>query len=350
MVNRNQFSAAVQTIRNALDYKRGVAPIVSDIIETEDQLHVIVPDRSEKSLLIGPGGRIAAKLSDTFRKAITIHSKNELLLREEKLGMTLQRISDVLQYSSVNQRQILQQLRKEVQRERDYPRMQINMKRDDTDMRVAVAFSGGVDSGAALYWATRKSMSVISLTADLGYQVMDDSQKIAVRKLAEKLGASQRFIDATSEVDKIFEDALKGKIHPCGQCHSITMECMRNSARDLGFDVLLTGELLPTGRQSIELLDDLTVIHLPAALSLSKYRNREISSRLGISEGQERFGCRLLSRCHQQGWKMIGPSIYRVLRESEAGVLTTGQALQQINNILKPSVEYLKRRNLSQET
>ncbi|TFG12477.1 hypothetical protein EU537_09340 [Candidatus Thorarchaeota archaeon] len=345
MVDKNQFSVSVREIRDSLDYERGVAPLISKVIETEDRLHVLVPDRAEKSLLLGPGGRVVAKLSEVFGTPITVHSNCELLLRERQLRLTFQRIGKLLSDSSPNQKPILQQLRLDIEKEMEYPRRQIDMRKEDTGTIVAVAFSGGVDSGAALYWATRQTRSVISLTADLGCQVMGNPEKRAIRYISENLEISQYFIDASSNLEKIFEGAIKEKLHPCGRCHRTLMESIRNSARDLGVDLLLTGELLPTGRQSIELMDDLMIIHLPATLSLSKYRTRKISSCLGMKHKQERFGCRLLSRCHQKGWKMIGPSIYRVLRETEAGILSTGQSLQQIKNILGPSLECLKKRN-----
>ena len=50
---------------------------------------------------------------------------------------------------------------------------------------------------------------------------------------------------------------------------------------------------------------------------------------------RRKFGCNLVAKSHSKGWQNVGPSIFRVLRELEAGVLTTGQSLEYIKDIVR---------------
>jgi predicted PP-loop superfamily ATPase len=99
----------------------------------------------------------------------------------------------------------------------------------------------------------------------------------------------------------------------------------------------VTGEMLPSGRQALDLQENILIIHLPAALALSKYRTERISEESGKEIFRRKFGCNLVAKSHSKGWKNSGPSIFRVLRELEAGVLTTGQSLEYIKDIVRTS-------------
>ncbi|MHA1577262.1 MAG: hypothetical protein ACTSU3_07860, partial [Candidatus Thorarchaeota archaeon] len=57
-----------------------------------------------------------------------------------------------------------------------------------------------------------------------------------------------------------------------------------------------------------------------------------------IQPQNERFGCNLVNQQHGKGWQFVGPSIFRVLRELQAGVLTTGKSLKLIRSILNPFI------------
>jgi predicted PP-loop superfamily ATPase len=106
-------------------------------------------------------------------------------------------------------------------------------------------------------------------------------------------------------------------------------------AAESDHSVVVTGELLPGGRQAIVKTGNLLIVHLPAALSLTKHRTEHISEAYGRRIPRRQFGCRLVADTHAKGWMNVGPSIKRVLRELQAGILTTGQALEYIKAIVK---------------
>ena len=120
------------------------------------------------------------------------------------------------------------------------------------------------------------------------------------------------------------------------------MSAIRQYATEIGADVLLTGEMLPTGRQSIEFDEEMLVVHLPAALAMSKYLTKEYYAQEAEPKDANRFGCQFLAQRHREGWKNCGPSIFRVLRELQGDVLTTGEALELVKSILIPAFKSMK--------
>ncbi len=324
----------IHEIRNELDLTRGVAPRIERMYEHDDNVHLIVSDRAEKSLLLGPGGRIIGELAKRIGKRITVFGADELLLRRHRLELTLSRINEIGEVSPF-QESILQILECLVKKEIDYPNHKIEQDFSfHPEQEVVLAFSGGVDSTASAVLLKESGIRVNAVMIDNGVQYHNPRDI----KLAEEWCNNQSItitkLPFGNENCDIIERVNAGLIHPCGECHARIMSNVREYAKRERYQVIVTGEMLPSGRQAITLDNGLMTIHLPAALALTKYRTETISQESGKALFRRKFGCNLVTRSHAKGWKNIGPSIFRVLRELEAGILTTGQGLDYIKNIL----------------
>jgi len=333
----NQISDLVNTIREELNLTRGVSPRIEKVYEHNDSsLHLVTPDRAEKSLLLGPGGRVSAELAKRTERKITIYGSDEILLRRHRLQLTISRIEEVMSELSDSQREVVICLKQLIEQELLYPKKQIQYNSSlGNRLRTALAFSGGIDSTASVEILKESGFIVDAILVYLGHQFQNPKDM----KLAEDWCIQQNVnlvrIDATGGNTDLLERVDAGRIHPCGECHNQIMERVREYIVKSNYDVLVTGELLPSGRQSIMLEEGLLIIHLPAALSLSKHRTETIAEKSGKRLFRRKFGCNLVAKSHSKGWKNVGPSIFRVLRELEAGILTTGQSLEYIKDILR---------------
>jgi predicted PP-loop superfamily ATPase len=327
----------VQSIRDELGLERGVTPIIRKIYTHSDgSLHIITSDKSEKSLLLGPRGRISAELSKRLAVPVTIYGADELLLRKYRLEQALTRIEELTGASTKMQQGVLETLRKLIEHELEFPEEStIKDLSVDKSVRIAVAFSGGVDSSAALVILKECGFEPEAITVDLGHEFVNPKEITKIGDWCFQIGLKQILIPPRNAIIDIVQRTRDGRIHPCGECHAVILDSVREYAIENGYSVMITGELLPAGRQSIEDYGQLITIHLPGALALSKHRTEVIAKENSKVTNQKTFGCRLLNDSHDSGWKMTGPSIFRVLRELEAGILTSGQALEYIKSVVK---------------
>ncbi|MGY5858987.1 MAG: hypothetical protein RTU63_06435 [Candidatus Thorarchaeota archaeon] len=335
-MNPNQISELVQIIRAELNLTRGVPPSIDAVYMHDDNLHVVASDRAEKSLLLGPGGRAASELAKRTGKKITIYGADEILLRSHRLQLTKSRIEEIIPMATPSQCSMLKRLQTMIEQELTYP-----TKPTQTDssliqnLNVALAFSGGVDSTASAMILKESGIVPDSIMADLGHQYHNPKDTKQAEEWCNNQDIKMVKLSLADENSDLIERVEAGRVHPCGECHNRIMERVREYSVKNNYEVLVTGELLPSGRQALLLQDDILIVHLPAALSLSKHRTEKICERSGKELFQRRFGCSLVAKSHSKGWKNVGPSVFRVLRELEAGVLTTGQALEYIKSIVR---------------
>ncbi len=329
----------IHEIRMELGYDRGARPRVRMVVEAPDtSLHVITPDRAEKSMCLGPDGRVAAELAKRLSRRVTFYGDDELLVRRHRLDLTLARIEELMPQVTESQRVFLQVLASEIRIESSRP-MSFPSREEiaHSGIQVAIAYSGGYDSTASAILLRVMGIAIIAVTVDIGDAFVSRIQNHRLVSLCKALGIEHVLIHPSSIFDEIVVRARQGRVHPCGQCHATILDQFMDNVVSRGIEVAVTGEMLPTGRQAILLERGVLLVHLPAALALSKYRMIEICESIGIKE-RLTFGCNLLKEVHQQGWSAMGPSIYRVMRELEAGVLTTGQALDYVKSIVRPSI------------
>ncbi len=329
----------LRDIRTSLGYERGVMPVVEAVFtHSDNSLHVILPDRAEKSMCLGPGGRVAAEFTKRVGKHTTFYGLDELEVRRQRLRLTLRRFDELEASVSENQRRVLVALRSRVEEEMEYPERE--PKRTQTPpCDMTVAFSGGADSCAASLILRGMGQSPVLMTVRLGEEFLNRRDLEIIHHLGKEMGLVHEFVEPLPDHRTIAEQAKRGDLHPCGSCHDSMYRSLYRHINESEHDVIITGELLPTGRQSAVLDRDLLVVHLPAALAMSKFRTSRICQQASVTPLTGRYGCRLLAETLSPRWNMLGPSIFRVLRELEAGVLTTGQALEQIKRLVKPALQ-----------
>ncbi len=333
-------SSLVQDIRNELGLDRGVSPIIRQVFAHPDgSLHIVTSDRSEKSLLLGPGGRVSAELAKRVMQPVTIYGEDDLLLRKHRLQLTLSHINELTSSTSAETHwSVLQGLQKLIAQELKFPEENIAFDKSiGRGARVAVAFSGGIDSSAALVILKECGFEPEAIVVDLRHVFLDQNEMAEMVEWCSHLEVKLTRIPQDERTSEVVRRAREGKIHPCGECHALILASLQRYATENNHSVLVTGELLPGGRQAIIENGEILTIHLPAALSLTKHRTEHISKVYGRSISRKLFGCRLVADTHVKGWKNVGPSINRVLRELQAGILTDGQALEYIKSIVKRS-------------
>lgn len=319
--------------------ERGAAPRVLRVTVQAGVLHIIVEGRSDKSLCMGPGGRVVARLAERLGTPVSVHCEDELIVRKRRLTRTRDRVVRVYQRATAAQREFLDLLLHAIGLELMFPEARAdNMERTDgRGPGVALAYSGGTDSTASLVLLRAWGLEVRPVLVDPGYRVLGRSEIGHACQVAREMGVECKVVEVGEEYHTTVERALAGDLHPCGHCHEHLITRAVEWARREQVETLTTGELLPTGTHAVVLRDDVLLVHLPAALSLTKYRT-ELLARPWTGGGTTQFGCLLLREVHRYGWRMLAPSVYRVLRELEAGVLSTGTALRLIRSIVRPSV------------
>ncbi|MGZ7117163.1 MAG: ATPase, partial [Methanobacterium sp.] len=148
-----------------------------------------------------------------------------------------------------------------------------------------------------------------------------------VEKLSTKLDVNHNYIEV--EMDDVIKDSLGGRFHPCGRCSKVIKGAILDYAKDINIPFLIYGDLLTTGTSSIVQEDGMIKINLPAMLSVSKGEIKNIASKYGIFK-KGGYGCPLINEVHKKYPHMKKFSIQRILRETRAGVLEPGEALEMI--------------------
>jgi predicted PP-loop superfamily ATPase len=202
---------------------------------------------------------------------------------------------------------------------------------EENDNNAVVALSGGVDSSFSLIVAKTMDFNPIAVTVNPGSIILPKYFQKNVENLSSKLNVPHHYIKV--EMDDIIKDSLSGRFHPCGRCSKVIKRAVLDYAKEIGVPFLIYGDLLTTGSQSIVLEEEIIKINLPAMLSVSKGEIKNIASKYDIlSKGG--YGCPLINEVHKKYPYMRKFSLQRVLRETRAGILEPGEALEMIMNTI----------------
>ncbi len=332
-----EFLELIESIRRGIGLVRGIEPKILDILEDDTGcIHVLTTDRSEKHMILGPAGRVVTEAVKRTGRNVKIYSRDDVILREFRLKLVLSRINEILEHVNDMQGAFLERLKLMINARLKIPIVNhpvADLK--ETNIEAGVALSGGADSSASMIIIKRWGITPRPLIVDRGVEFLHPKARQDIVEFCRKLGVTPEFIPVDDGFSEVLEKTREGRIHPCGPCHEIVMRTVHRFSKKKGIQIIVTGESLPSGRQSLVLDDGILHVHIPAALVLTKYETRKTSEEYHVIHSKSKFGCSLLHETYQLGWQAIGPSIYRVLREVDAGFLSTAKALSLIRGIVK---------------
>lgn len=309
-----------------------VEPDIKDITfdEKNEVMLIITSDRPEKSIVIGKGGWVVGKLKEELNiKSIHVEAYPDILLREYKLKLTLDKLKDILEtVDSKPLRNLCNLLSQRLENINDLDSILNfgNVEESDTHQAV-VALSGGVDSSLSLIIAKLMGFNPIAVTVNPGNIILPKYFQNSVESLTSKLNVKHVYIEV--DMEDIIKDSLEGRFHPCGRCSKVIEKTVLDYTKEKGIPFLIFGDLLSTGAQSIVIDEDIIKINLPAMLSATKGEIKNIASKYGIFK-KGGYGCPLINEVHKKYPYMKKFSIQRVLRETRAGILEPGEALEMI--------------------
>lgn len=328
---KNEIIEEICRIREEIGHQY-IEPDIKDIIfdEKNEVMLIITSDRPEKSIVIGKGGWVVGKLKEKLNiKSIHVEAYPDILLREYKLKLTLDKLKDIIKTVDsqplMNLCNLLNQ-RLENINDIDSILNSRNVEEPDTHQAI-VALSGGVDSSFSLIIAKLMGFNPIAVTINPGNIILPKYFQNSVESLTSKLNVKHVYIEV--DMEDIIKDSLEGRFHPCGRCSKVIEKTVLDYTKEKGITFLIFGDLLSTGAQSIVIDENIIKINLPAMLSATKGEIKNIASKYGIFK-KGGYGCPLINEVHKKYPHMKKFSIQRVLRETRAGILEPGEALEMI--------------------
>ncbi|MEN6553071.1 MAG: ATPase [Methanobacterium sp.] len=315
-----------------------VKPAIKDIIFDENTgiMLIITADRPEKSVVIGKGGWVVGKLKEELNiNSIHVEAYPDILLKEYKMKLTREKLDEILKTVKLTDPNPLENLyhllNQRIGNIADFDTVlkDWNVKESENN-RAVVALSGGVDSSFSLIISKFMGFNPIAVTVNPGNIILPRYFQKNVEALSAKLNVKHVYINV--KIDDIINDSLEGRFHPCGRCSKVIEGAVLDYAKENKMEFLIYGDLLSTGNQSIVLGEDLIKINLPAMLSATKGEIKKLASKYDVYR-KGGYGCPLINEVHKKYPHMRKFSIQRVLRETRAGILEPGEALEMIMKI-----------------
>lgn len=326
-------------IREEIGHQK-VKPDIKDIIfdENNDTLLIITSDRPEKSVVIGKGGWVVGKLKEELGiNSIHVEAYPDILLREYKMELTLTKLKDILKTVKLADPRPLENLclllSQRLENINDFDAIMKHFEdaEESTTNQAVVALSGGVDSSFSLIIAKLMGFNPIAVTVNPGNIILPKYFQKNVEALSDKLHVKHVYINV--EMNDIIKDSLEGRFHPCGRCSKVIKGAVLDYTKEKKIPFLIYGDLLSTGAQSIVIEENIVKINLPAMLSVTKGEIKNVASKYGVFK-KGGYGCPLINEVHKKYPHMRKFSIQRVLRETRAGILEPGEALEMIMKTL----------------
>ena len=172
--------------------------------------------------------------------------------------------------------------------------------------------------------------NVLTVTVDPGTIILPNQFRRNINNLTTTINVPHEYVK--TDMTPIIQDALSGKIHPCGRCSSHIEEVVLNKVKQEEISIMTYGDLLSTGSQSITKKEDIIRINLPALFRMEKTEIKDIVTKYSVNKIKG-YGCPLVVQVHKKYPQYRPFSIQRVLRETRAGILEPGEALDLINTI-----------------
>lgn len=359
-IKKKDLISLILKIRKDIGHK-DVDVVVSNLFFDEDQgnLLIITPDRPEKSVIIGKGGWVVGRLREELGiNSIHVEAYSDFIVPLYRMELALDKLEEIISLYSYPKRKPLVNLSNLLKARMENPYNIEFLLRNFTstftesheiheennekfDFKSLVALSGGVDSSASLVIAKMLGFNPLAVTVNPGDIILPRYFRESVENLTRKLGVEHQYLDV--DMTEIIDGSLEGRFHPCGKCSKTIEETIQEFTLENSIPFLIYGDLLSTGAQSLHVemaAERVTLrkrkilrINLPALLSLKKGDVKNIAVKWGVKK-RSGYGCPLIGEVHKKQPHMRRFSIQRVLRETKAGALEPGEALDQITGIL----------------
>jgi predicted PP-loop superfamily ATPase len=341
MYTKEEIIEEIISIREEIGHEF-VEPEIKEMYLNDNELTIIAPDRPEKSIIIGKGGWVVGKLREKLGlKSIHVISYTDIILREYQLDLSVKHVHKLLNEDKIPTDYVdafnnLYSLLKQKQ-EAPYDNTIIERYVEDNidrkcyeNAKVIVALSGGVDSSFSTVLSKSLGFNIKAMTVDPGTIVLPKQFRFNIENLCNRINISHEYVE--TDMSEIIQDSLSGKIHPCGRCSKNIHETLEKQLAKNDCNVLIFGDLLSTGSQSIVVKNENIRINLPALFRMEKTEVKNIITRYDVKKVKG-YGCPLIVQVHKKYPQYRPFSIQRVLRETRAGILEPGEALELIRTI-----------------
>lgn len=315
---------------------------IKEIHYHNDELSIITADRVEKSIIIGKGGWVVGKLREKLAvKSIHVISYTDIILKEYQLELSLKHTRKMIDQQLIRPEynQAFENLYHLLQKKHEAPYnnhiisdyIRDNINRTDYDNAdTIIALSGGVDSSFSTLLAKSLGFHVKAVTVNPGTIILPRQFQHNIENLCDKISIEHEYLKA--DMNDIIQDALNGKVHPCGRCSSHIEEMVHRYMKENEYEIMIYGDLLSTGSQSIVKNEDIIRVNLPALFRMEKTEIKNIIEEYDVKKIKG-YGCPLVVQVHHKYPHYKSFSIQRVLRETRAGILEPGEALELIRTI-----------------
>ncbi len=317
-------------------------------------LIIITPDRPEKSSVIGKGGWVVGRLREELNvNSIHVDAYSDIIIRIYRMDLAIKRLENIVPSIETDISLPLRNLQDllrlrvdtlgkfnflidygyelELLKNKKSLKNDLLSKENISDNKAIIALSGGVDSSFSLIIAKLMGFNPIAVTVDPGSIVLPSYYKNNVENLSKSLKVPHEYIEV--DMSSVVKEAIEGTIHPCGRCSKSIENALIKYAKKSEIPFLIFGDFLATGSQSIVSMNGFWRINLPAMLSATKGETKSLASYFDI-KSRGGYGCPLINEVHKIHPHMRRYSIQRILRETRAGVLESGQALNLITRTL----------------
>ncbi|BAW31418.1 conserved hypothetical protein [Methanothermobacter sp. MT-2] len=315
----------IEELRENIGHER-VDVNIKDVIfnKKKNEIIIIAPDRSDKSVIIGKGGWVAGKLKEALGvDRVHVEAYSDLILKKYRMKLSLNKIESLPREIAKDQLEVFKDLLME--RLKKIPNFDfLDYKLEAPKGKVIVALSGGVDSSFSTIIAKNLGFTVQAITADPGNIILPGHFRENIEKLSKTLKIKHKYIKV--DFSNLIKKALEGRFHPCGRCSKQINKTIINYAKNHNIRTVIFGDLLPTSSQAINTTEGILRVNLPALLAASKQEVENLTSQFNI-KGSQVFGCPLLGEVQRKFPHLRRYSIQRILRETRAGILEPGEAL-----------------------
>jgi hypothetical protein len=345
-LDKNNIINSISRIRDEIGHEN-IKPLIKDIIFNEEngELFIITSDRPEKSLIIGKGGWVVGKLKEELDvNKIHVEAYSDILLRKYRMGLAYARMDGIMDhYKNVRLQEPLKNLFNFLKKRIEYPynidvllnnlnsNFEESSKLGLNKPLAVVALSGGVDSSFSLIIAKMMGFKPLAITVNPGNIILPKYFRENIENLSKKLDVNHKYLEV--DISQVVEGALEGRYHPCGRCSKLIENTILKYTQKSGIPSMIFGDLLATGTQAMNFKGDVLRINLPALFSATKGETKALAGEFGIYSAGG-YGCPLISEVHKKYGYMRRFSIQRILRETRAGILEPGEALDMIMNLV----------------